>query len=188
MQLGLIGLGRMGGNMARRLLKGHEIIAWDRGSKAVQAVAAAGAVGASSMDDLVARLSAPRAVWLMIPAGEPTEQAIATLATRLEPGDTIVDGGNTHYKDDVRRARELRERGLQYLDVGTSGGIWGVERGYCLMIGGERSTFERLLPISARWPPGTVPFRQAHPSTSREPQRTKDFCIVGLQAQGTLSK
>jgi 6-phosphogluconate dehydrogenase (decarboxylating) len=112
MQLGMIGLGRMGGSMARRLVAaGHEIIAWDRSGEVMQAAVSAGVAGASSIDDLVARLSPPRAIWLMIPAGEPTEQAIATLATRLQPGDTIVDGGNTHDKDDLRRARELRERG-----------------------------------------------------------------------------
>ena len=155
MQLGLIGLGRMGGNMARRLIAGgHDIVAWDRSTDAVNRVAGDGAAGAASLDDLVAKLRAPRAVWIMVPAGEPTEQTVAALGERLQPGDTIVDGGNTHFKDDVRRAAALRPKQLHYVDVGTSGGVWGAERGYCLMIGGERGTFERLTPIFRTLAPG----------------------------------
>src|SRR5687767_340980 len=126
MQLGLIGLGRMGGNMARRLMAGgHQVAAWDRSADAVTAVAAAGASGAASLDDLIARLQPPRAIWIMVPAGAPTEQTVAALAERLQPGDTIIDGGNTHFKDDVRRAAMLRAKRLHYVDVGTSGGVWG---------------------------------------------------------------
>ena len=155
MQLGLIGLGRMGGNMARRLIAGgHDIVAWDRSADAVTRVAGDGASGAASLDDLVARLRAPRAVWIMVPAGDPTEQTVAALGERLQPGDTIVDGGNTHFKDDVRRAAALRPKQVEYVDVGTSGGVWGAERGYCLMIGGERGTFERLTPIFRTLAPG----------------------------------
>lgn len=155
MQLGLIGLGRMGGNMARRLMTGgHEIVAWDRSADAVNRVAGDGASGATSVDDLVAKLRAPRAVWVMVPAGEPTEQTVAALAERLQPGDTIVDGGNTHFKDDVRWAAALRAKQLQYVDVGTSGGVWGAERGYCLMIGGDRGAVERLTPIFRTLAPG----------------------------------
>ena len=155
MQLGLIGLGRMGGNMARRLMDGgHDIVAWDRSDAAVQAIAGAGAAGAESLDDLVSRLAAPRAIWVMVPAGDPTEQTVAALGGVLAPDDIVVDGGNTHYKDDVRRARMLRERGVHYVDVGTSGGVWGAERGYCLMIGGDGAAVERLTPIFRTLAPG----------------------------------
>jgi 6-phosphogluconate dehydrogenase len=155
MQLGLIGLGRMGGNMARRLMAGgHRIVAWDRSAEAVVAVAGAGATGAASLDDLIARLDAPRAVWLMVPAGAPTEQTVAALAGRLQPGDTIIDGGNTHFKDDVRRARTLQSKQIHYVDAGTSGGVWGAERGYCLMIGGDHTAVERLTPVFRTLAPG----------------------------------
>jgi len=155
MQLGIIGLGRMGGNMARRLMgDGHTIVAWDRSADAVQSLATAGATGATSLDDLVARLAAPRAVWIMVPAGQPTEDTVAALAARLQAGDVIVDGGNSHYKDDVRRARDVAARGIQYLDAGTSGGVWGADRGYCLMVGGPREAFDRLTPIFRTLAPG----------------------------------
>ena len=155
MQLGLIGLGRMGGNMARRLMAGgHRIVAWDRSGEAVSALAAQGAVGAASLDDLVARLDAPRAVWIMVPAGAPTEQTVDTLAARLSRGDTIIDGGNSFYKDDMRRARALEPKGITYVDVGTSGGVWGAERGYCLMVGATPEVFARLAPIFRTLAPG----------------------------------
>ena len=155
MQLGLIGLGRMGGNMARRLAAGgHEVVAWDRSAEAVQAAARDGAVAAQSLEDLVARLSPPRAVWIMVPAGDPTEQTIIALAGRLQRGDAIVDGGNSHFKDDIRRAGTLAPRGIGYLDVGTSGGVWGAERGYCLMIGGAADLVARLTPVLRTLAPG----------------------------------
>ena len=139
MELGMVGLGRMGGNMARRLLKaGHRIVAYDRSAEAVQALAAAGATPAASLADLVQRLQAPRAIWVMLPAGEPTEATLRELAALCAAGDVLVDGGNAHFKDDIRRAAELGPRGLHYLDVGTSGGVWGAERGYCLMVGGPK--------------------------------------------------
>jgi 6-phosphogluconate dehydrogenase len=155
MQLGLIGLGRMGGNMARRLIAGgHEVVAWDRSTDAVRGLASNGAIGASSLADLAARLVPPRAVWLMVPAGDPTEQTVTALAEQLQTGDTIIDGGNSHFKDDVRRAAVLSPRGIHYLDVGTSGGVWGAERGYCLMIGGPRHVATRLTPIFRTLAPG----------------------------------
>ena len=155
MQLGLIGLGRMGGNMARRLMAGgHQVVAYDRNPDAVEGVAKDGAAGSSSLADLAARLTPPRAVWLMVPAGDPTEQAVTALAEQLQSGDTIIDGGNSHFKDDVRRAALLSPRGIHYLDVGTSGGVWGAERGYCLMIGGARHAAERLTPIFRTLAPG----------------------------------
>ena len=130
MQLGLIGLGRMGGNMARRLKAGgHDVVAWDRSPEAVQKLQGDGIEGASSLDDLVKHLTPPRAVWVMVPAGDPTEQTVAALAERMQRDDVIIDGGNTHFKDDIRRARDVEAKGLHYVDVGTSGGVWGAERG-----------------------------------------------------------
>jgi 6-phosphogluconate dehydrogenase len=155
MQLGLIGLGRMGSNMGRRLARGgHAVVAWDRSADAVRAMRADAVDGATSIDDLVAKLAPPRAVWVMVPAGEPTEQTVALLAERLSSDDAIVDGGNSHYKDDVRRARMLAARGIHYVDAGTSGGVWGAERGYCLMIGASPDVFERLTPIFRTLAPG----------------------------------
>jgi 6-phosphogluconate dehydrogenase len=154
-QLGLIGLGRMGGNMARRLAAGgHDLVTWDRSQNAVTALAGGGISGAASLDDLVQRLTPPRAVWVMVPAGDPTEQTVAALAARLQSGDVIIDGGNTHFKDDVHRAGELEPKGLHYVDVGTSGGVWGADRGYCLMIGGPAPIVERLTPIFRTLAPG----------------------------------
>ncbi len=155
LQLGLIGLGRMGGNMARRLMAGgHQVVAWDRSAQAVAALTAGGATGGASMDDLVQRLQTPRVVWIMVPAGDPTDQTVTALAERLQAGDTIVDGGNTHFKDDVRRAQALRAKGINYVDVGTSGGVWGAERGYCLMIGGDQHVVQRLTPLFRTLAPG----------------------------------
>jgi 6-phosphogluconate dehydrogenase len=148
MELGLIGLGRMGANMSQRLLSGgHRIVAYDRDPEAVRAVTSAGASGAGSLEELVRKLSPPRAVWLMVPAGAPVEQTIHSLAPLLSPGDAIIDGGNSYYKDSVRRAASLKKQRLHFLDVGTSGGIWGLKMGYCLMIGGEEDVFRRLEPI-----------------------------------------
>ena len=148
MELGLIGLGRMGANMAQRLMgSGHRIVAYDRSPEAVRDVADAGAVGAGSLEELVGKLSPPRAVWLMVPAGVPVEETTHSLAPLLSPGDVIIDGGNSYYKDSVRRAASLTKQRLHFLDVGTSGGIWGLKMGYCLMIGGEQEVFRRLEPI-----------------------------------------
>jgi 6-phosphogluconate dehydrogenase len=155
MQLGIVGLGRMGANIARRLLRdGHRVVGFNRNPAPVQALAAEGATGTASLDELVTALDPPRALWVMLPAGAVTESVVADLADRLEPGDTIVDGGNTHYPDDIRRAQELEARGIAYLDCGTSGGVFGLERGYCLMIGGDEEAFRRLEPIFASLAPG----------------------------------
>ncbi len=148
MQIGFVGLGRMGAGMVERLLAGgHAVVAYDRAAEARRTVALKGATEAASLDDLVRALAPPRAVWLMVPAGDPAEESVRALATRLGPDDVIIDGGNTHYKDGPRRAAELASRGLHYLDVGTSGGVWGLKHGYCLMVGGERPIFERLEPV-----------------------------------------
>jgi 6-phosphogluconate dehydrogenase len=153
MQLGMIGLGRMGANMVRRLLRGgHQCVAYDVHPQAVQALAKEGAAGAASLDELAAKLTRPRAVWLMVPAAV-VDPTLRELAPRLAEGDIIIDGGNSYYVDDIRRARELKARGLHYVDVGTSGGIWGLERGYCQMIGGEEAVVKRLDPIFATLAP-----------------------------------
>jgi 6-phosphogluconate dehydrogenase len=155
MQIGMVGLGRMGGNMARRLLKGgNEVVAYATDPPAVEALAREGATGTTRLDDLVTRLSPPRVVWVMVPAGAATEQVVTDLARRMQAGDTIIDGGNSMYKDDVRRAKTLRARNIHYVDVGTSGGVWGLERGYCLMIGGEADVVRRLDPIFRTLAPG----------------------------------
>lgn len=160
MRMGMVGLGRMGANMVRRLTGGgHTCVVYDRDPDAVARMAAEGVQGAGSLEALVARLEAPRVVWVMVPAGAPTEQTIQALADLLSPGDILIDGGNSFYKDDVRRAADLAARRIRYLDVGTSGGLWGLERGYCLMIGGERSAFLVVEPILRTLAPGqgTVP-------------------------------
>ena len=154
MQLGMIGLGRMGANMVRRLLEGgHRCAVFDRAPQAVQALAQEGADGAGSLADLAKRLEKPRAVWLMVPAAV-VDQTIADLLPALEAGDVLIDGGNSYYVDDIRRARELAPKRIHYVDVGTSGGVWGLERGYCMMIGGEKAAVSRLDPIFATLAPG----------------------------------
>jgi 6-phosphogluconate dehydrogenase len=155
MQLAMIGLGRMGANMARRLLRaGHTCTVYDRSPDAVAQLVREGATGVDSLAALVSSLAAPRHVWVMVPAGEPTEATITELAGILAPGDTIIDGGNTHFKDDIRRAQALAAKQIHYVDVGTSGGVFGLERGYCLMIGGEPQVVARLEPIFATLAPG----------------------------------
>ncbi len=154
MDVGIVGLGRMGGNMVARLgQQGYAVVGYDPAATARQSVEAGGARVAGSLTDLVHALARPRVIWIMVPAGAPTESVIGELASLLSPGDTIVDGGNTHYKDDVRRAGELAARGLTYLDVGVSGGIWGRELGYCLMVGGEAAAVARLAPVFAALAP-----------------------------------
>ena len=156
MQLGMIGLGRMGANMVRRLVKGgHDCVVFDRSTAAVQALASEGerATGAASIADLIRKLARPRTLWLMVPAAV-VDQTIAELLPLLDAGDTLIDGGNSHYVDDIRRAKELAARQLHYVDVGTSGGVWGLERGYCMMIGGEAEVVQRLDPIFATLSPG----------------------------------
>ena len=145
MELGMIGLGKMGGNMVTRLIQGgHKVVAYDRSPDAVKAAAGQGAVGVNSLQDLINNLEAPRAVWIMVPSGAPTESTVNALAELMQPGDVIIDGGNSKYTDDARRAAELSKKNLDYMDVGTSGGIWGLKNGYCLMIGGQKATFDRL--------------------------------------------
>ncbi len=155
MQLGMVGLGRMGANIVRRLMRdGHTCVVYDVSSDAVAALEAEGASGSSSLDDFVAKLEVPRRAWVMVPAGEITESTVSDLAARLSDGDTIIDGGNSYYRDDIRRSAELGERGIRYVDCGTSGGVFGLERGFCLMIGGRDDAFAELEPIFATLAPG----------------------------------
>src|SRR6201997_128067 len=155
MQLGMVGLGRMGANMTRRLMRGgHSLVVSDLSAGAVKSLAHEGATGSSSLEDLIAKLKPPRAVWIMVPAGGPTEQTVQKLAQHLQAGDAIIDGGNSYFKDDVRRSKELQGKGIHYIDVGTSGGGWGIDRGYCMMIGGPKEAVQRLDPIFKTLAPG----------------------------------
>ena len=173
MQLGMIGLGRMGANMVRRLVKrGHECVVFDVSSKAVVELAKEGAVGATSLPDFMKRLEKPRAVWLMVPAAV-VDKTIADLLPHLETGDILIDGGNSYYVDDIARARDLAARRIHYVDVGTSGGVWGLERGYCMMIGGEKEVVQHLDPIFSTLAPGTgdiprTPGREKHDGTAEQ--------------------
>jgi len=167
MQIGMIGLGRMGANMARRLMRnGHTCVVYDRSPEAVKQLASEGAKGANSIDELVAGLEKPRAVWIMVPSGGPTESTVAELGNKLESGDTIIDGGNSFFKDDIRRAQQLAGKSIHYCDAGTSGGIYGLERGYCMMIGGPADIVQRLDPIFKTLAPGVG-------SVERTPGRDK---------------
>src|SRR4051794_13577181 len=170
MELGMVGLGRMGANMARRLMgAGHRIVAYDVNPAAVQELAAEGADGASSLEELASKLEGPRSVWVMVPAGDITEKTVADVAAELEEGDAIIDGGNSYYRDDIRRAETLRsEKGIDFVDCGTSGGVFGLERGYCLMIGGPDSAVERLDPVFSTLAPG-VDSAERTPGRSGEP-------------------
>jgi 6-phosphogluconate dehydrogenase len=155
MQLAMVGLGRMGANMTRRLMRGgHQLVVSDLSPDAVKQLAGEGATGSTSLDDLVTKLTAPRAAWVMVPSGDPTEKTVLTLLGRMEKGDTIIDGGNSFFKDDVRRAEMCAAKGVHYVDVGTSGGVWGLERGYCMMIGGPKEAVQRLDPIFKTLAPG----------------------------------
>src|SRR5205085_5354672 len=155
MQLGMIGLGRMGGNIVRRLMKhGHTTVVYDKDTKAVAAISAEGADGAGALEDFARKLQKPRTAWVMLPAGKITEVTIEALSKLMERGDVIIDGGNTFWQDDVRRGKALKEHGIHYVDVGTSGGVWGFERGYCMMIGGDKAVVDRLDPIFSALAPG----------------------------------
>ena len=174
MQLGLVGLGRMGANMVRRLEKGgHKCTVFDLNPDNVKKIVGEGATGSESLEDLVKKLPAPRVVWIMVPAGKPTEDTVQTLAKAMEKGDIIIDGGNSFYKDDIRRAADLKEIGISYCDAGTSGGVWGVERGYCLMVGADKDVFPTIEPIIKTLAPGTgdiepTPGRDKIPGTAQE--------------------
>ncbi len=189
MQIGLVGLGRMGANIARRLMRaGHEVVAYDRNADAVAALAKEGATPASGLADLAAKLPAPRAVWVMLPAGAATDGAIDEIAPSLSVGDALIDGGNTFWRDDVSRAKKLKPRGIFYLDVGTSGGVWGLERGYCLMIGGEQAIVERLDPIFATLAPGAGAIEKTPGRAARNPTAERGYLHCGPVGAGHYVK
>lgn len=189
MQLGIVGLGRMGGNISRRLMRnGHHTVVYDRSEQAVQALVPDGAQGAESLADLVAKLDRPRAVWVMLPAGAPTEDTINELADLLDPDDVIIDGGNTFYKDDARRAKSLLAKQLHYVDVGTSGGVWGLDRGYCMMIGAETSTFERLEPLFETLAPGVGTIPRTKGRDAEHTRAEKGYIHAGPAGAGHFVK
>jgi 6-phosphogluconate dehydrogenase len=189
MQIGIVGLGRMGANMGRRLMRNkHDVVVYDLKKDSVAALEKEGATGAVDFADLAKKLSKPRAIWLMVPAGPATEETIEHLRPFLESGDTIIDGGNSYYKDDVRRSTLLKKDGIDYLDAGTSGGVWGIDRGYCLMIGGDREAVKRLEPIFETLAPGQGPIP---PSPGREKFKStaeKGFLYCGPSGAGHFVK
>jgi len=189
MQIAIIGLGRMGANIARRLLHdGHDVIVFDRNQDIAAALAKENARPADSLRGVADLLSSPRTVWVMLPAGAPTETTIADLALLLCEGDTVIDGGNSFYKDDIRRAKELRARNINYIDVGTSGGIWGAERGYCMMIGGEKELIERLDPIFSALAPGLGDIGRTPSRGGRDPRPERGYLHAGPAGSGHFVK
>ena len=190
MEIGVVGLGRMGANISRRLMRaGHSTVVWDASAAAVESVGKDGAATASGLQDLVAKLQgSPKAVWVMLPHGKITEDTIDTLAGCMSKGDIIIDGGNTYYKDDVRRAKALAEKGLRYLDVGTSGGVWGLQRGYCLMIGGDTDAVNHLDPIFATLAPGIGTIDRTPGREGRDPRAEQGYIHAGPAGAGHFVK
>ncbi len=189
MQLGMVGLGRMGANMVRRLQRGgHACVVFDLNPENVSRLVSEGATGAHSIEDFVGKLSSPRAAWMMVPAGEATDRTVQELASHMDRPDIIIDGGNSHFKDDVRRARTLREKGIRYVDVGTSGGIWGVERGYCLMIGGDPETVEYLEPLFETLAPGGGDIARTSGREARDGTAEKGYLCCGGPGTGHFVK
>ncbi len=189
MQLGMVGLGRMGANLARRLMRnGHRCVVFNRTRGPVDALAREGAVGSSSLEDLVAKLDKPRAVWVMLPAGQPTENTVSELGRLMDQGDIVIDGGNSFYKDDIRRAQALQTRGIHYVDVGTSGGVWGLERGYCMMIGGDTEAVVRLDPIFAALAPGPGNIPRTPGRDGHDPRAESGYIHCGPSGSGHFVK
>ena len=190
MQIGMIGLGRMGANIVRRLMKngGHQAVVYDKSQKAVAELASEGATGAASLEDLVRKLKAPRTIWVMLPSGAITEATIETLGTLLAPDDVIIDGGNTFWQDDVRRGKSLAGKKIHYVDVGTSGGVWGLERGYCMMIGGDKAVVERLDPIFATMAPGLGDIPRTTGREGRNPRVEQGYIHTGPIGSGHFVK
>jgi 6-phosphogluconate dehydrogenase len=189
MDIGIIGLGRMGGNIARRLMRGgHKCVVLDRNQDAVKDIETAGAAAARDAADMLAKLSFPRAVWLMLPAGEITEKVLTEVASLMREGDILIDGGNSFYKDDIRRAKTLRPKGIHYVDVGTSGGVWGLERGYCLMIGGDQAIVTHLDPIFACLAPGIGKIERTPGRERRDPRAEHGYIYCGPPGSGHFVK
>jgi 6-phosphogluconate dehydrogenase len=189
MQIGVIGLGRMGGNISRRLIKnGHEVVVYDHDAKAVAALSRDGAKGAGGLDTLVQQLRPPRAVWVMLPAGKITDDVIGELAKLLAAGDVVLDGGNTFWRDDIRRAKMLKERSIHHVDVGTSGGVWGLDRGYCMMIGGDKAIVERLDPIFSALAPGLGNVPRTPKRDGRDPRAERGYIHAGPNGAGHFVK
>jgi 6-phosphogluconate dehydrogenase len=189
MQIGVIGLGRMGGNISRRLIKnGHEVIVYDHDPKTVAALSGEGAKGADGLDKLVAQLKPPRAVWVMLPAGKITDDVINELGKLLAAGDIVMDGGNTFWRDDIRRAKMLKERNIHHIDVGTSGGVWGLDRGYCMMIGGDKAIVEKLDPIFSALAPGLGNVPRTPKRDGRDPRAEHGYIHAGPNGAGHFVK
>jgi 6-phosphogluconate dehydrogenase len=189
MQLGVVGLGRMGANIARRVMRGgHTCVVYDRDEAAVAAVAKEGAAGARDLADLVRQLTPPRTVWVMLPAGDPTEEVVHALGEALQRGDVIIDGGNTFYKDDIRRAKALAPKGLTYLDIGTSGGVWGLERGYCMMVGGEPEAVARIDPLLKALAPGLGQIPRTKRANGADPRAELGYIHAGPVGAGHFVK
>jgi 6-phosphogluconate dehydrogenase len=189
MQLGMIGLGRMGGNIVRRLMRnGHSTVVYDKDAKAVAGLAADGAQGATALEEFVAKLERPRTAWVMLPAGAITEATIDALAKLMQADDVIIDGGNTFWQDDVRRGKALKERGIHYVDVGTSGGVWGLDRGYCMMIGGDKAVVDRLDPIFAALAPGAGDIPKTPGREGRDPRIEQGYIHAGPVGAGHFVK
>jgi len=189
MQLGMIGLGRMGANIVRRLMRhGHSCVVYTRNPQTVAELAREGATGSVSLDDLVAKLDKPRVVWVMLPSGEATEETVAYLGKKLDPGDVVIDGGNSYYRDDIRRAQALSARGIHYIDVGTSGGVWGLDRGYCMMIGGSKEAVNRLDPLVAALAPGAGDIPRTPGRTGRDPRVEAGYIHCGPGGSGHFVK
>jgi 6-phosphogluconate dehydrogenase len=187
MQIGIVGLGRMGGNIAKRLMShGHDVVAFDRDAKAVAALS--GASGATSLQDMVRKMASPRVFWIMLPAGKPTEETITALGGLLSKGDAVLDGGNSFFKDDIRRGKALREKGIDYLDVGTSGGVWGHDRGYCMMIGGDKAAVDRLDPIFAALAPGAGTIPKTPHREKADPRAEQGYIHAGPVGAGHFVK
>jgi 6-phosphogluconate dehydrogenase len=189
MQLGMIGLGRMGGNIVRRLMRnGHTAVVYDKDAKAVAGLGNEGAQGASTLQEFVAKLEKPRTAWVMLPAGHITETTIEAIAQLMDEGDVIIDGGNTFWQDDVRRGKALKARGIHYVDVGTSGGVWGIERGYCMMIGGDKQVVSRLDPIFATLAPGIGDIPRTAGRAGRDPRIEQGYIHAGPIGAGHFVK
>jgi 6-phosphogluconate dehydrogenase len=189
MQLGVIGLGRMGGHITLRLMRnGHQCVVFDQNPSAITSLIGLGATGSEDLSELVSKLSKPRVIWLMLPAGEITEHTVSKLSEVLELGDIVIDGGNAFYKDDIRRAQMLKRKGIHHVDCGTSGGVWGLDRGYCLMIGGEKAVIEYLDPIFATLAPGTGSITQTPKREGRDPRVERGYIHCGPSGSGRFVK